>query len=97
MQTDGYVEFHGVNWDFSYVYLLGITGNEGSFSGHKMSLREFIDRYRQFGFSVIDETYGYNMSKYNGFLLLPGRQHCECNIEISPQRRYDLRHRSLTV
>ena len=27
---DGYVEFHDVKWDFSYVYLLGVTGN-----GHK--------------------------------------------------------------
>ena len=26
-QLDGYIEFHNVQWDFSYVYLLGVTGN----------------------------------------------------------------------
>ena len=30
---DGYVEFHDVKWDFSYVYLLGVTGNVGVFTG----------------------------------------------------------------
>ena len=80
-QPDGYVEFHNVQWDFSYVYLLGATGNVGEFTGEKMFLKDFIDRYTQFGFSVMDETYGYNMTKYNGYLL-SNRQHYECVIEI---------------
>ena len=80
-QPDGYVEFHNVQWDFSYVYLLGVTGNIGTFAGEKMFLKDFIDRYKQFGFSVMDETYGYNMTKYSGYLL-SNRQHCECIIEI---------------
>ena len=57
-QPDGYVEFHNVRWDFSYVYLLGVTGNVGTFSGEKMFLKDFIGKYKQFGFSVMDETYG---------------------------------------
>ena len=80
-QPDGYVEFHDVKWDFSYVYLLGVTGNVGIFTGEKMFLNDFIERYKQFGFSIMDETYGYNMTKYNGYLLA-NRQHCECVIEI---------------
>ena len=80
-QPDGYVEFHDVQWDFSYVYLLGVTGNTGSFTGEKMFLKDYIERYRQFGFSIMDETYGYNMTKYCGYLL-SNRQHCECVIEI---------------
>ena len=80
-QPDGYVEFHNVQWDFSYVYLLGVTGNVGTFTGEKMFLKDFIDRYKQFGFSIIDETYGYNMTKYCGYLL-SNRQHNECAIEI---------------
>lgn len=80
-QVDGHVEFCNVRWDFSYVYLLGVTGNIGSFTGEKMFLKDFIDRYKQFGFSIIDETYGYNMTKYCGYLL-SNRQHCECIIEI---------------
>ncbi len=80
-QPDGYIEFHDVQWDFSYVYLLGVTGNTGTFTGEKMFLKDFIERYRQFGFSIMDETYGYNMTKYCGYLL-SNRQHCECVIEI---------------
>ncbi len=80
-QTDGYVEFHGVQWDFCHVYLLGVTGNEAVFTGEKMFLKDFIDRYKEFGFSVMDETFGYNMTKFNGYLL-SNRQHCECIIEI---------------
>ena len=80
-QPDGYVEFHNVQWDFSYVYLLGVTGNVGTFTGEKMFLKDFIDKYKQFGFSVMDETYGYNMTKYCGYLTSGGK-FCECIIEI---------------
>lgn len=80
-QLDGFVEFHGVRWDFSYVYLLGVTGNIGTFTGEKLFFKDFLEKYKQFGFSVMDETYGYNMTKYTGFLL-SNRQHCECIIEI---------------
>ena len=80
-QTDGYVEFHDVRWDFSYVYLLGVTGNVGTFTGEKMFLKDFIEKYKQFGFSIMDETYGYNMTKYCGYFL-SNRQHHECIIEI---------------
>lgn len=80
-QPNGYVEFHNVQWDFSFVYLLGVTGNIGTFTGEKMFLKDFISNVSSFGFSVMDETYGYNMTKYSGFLLY-NRQHCECVIEI---------------
>lgn len=80
-QVDGYVVFYDVQWDFSFAYLLGVTGNTGRFSGEKMFLKDFISSFTTFGFSVMDETYGYNMTKYNGFLLY-NRKHCECVIEI---------------
>ena len=80
-QLDGYVEFHNVQWDFSFVYLLGVTGNVGTFTGEKMFLKDFIKKYKQFGFSIMDETYGYNMTKYNGYLL-SNHQHYECVVEI---------------
>ena len=80
-QPDGYIEFHKVQWDFSFVYLLGITGNVGTFTGEKMFLKDFIERYKQFGFSIMDETYGYNMTKYCGYLT-SNRQFNECVIEI---------------
>ena len=80
-QPDGYVEFHDVRWDFSYAYLMDSTGNTGTFTGKKMYLKEFIDKFKTFGFSIMDETYGYNMTKYNGFLIA-NRKHYECIIEI---------------
>ncbi len=80
-QIDGHVEFYDVAWDFSYVYLLNFAGNTGSFTGEKMLLKEFIDRFPVFGFSIMDETYGYNMTKYSGYLIAQGH-HYECVVEI---------------
>ena len=80
-QIDGHVKFCDVQWDFSYVYLLGVTGNVGTFTGEKMFFRDFLDRFPVFGFSIMDETYGFNMTKYNGYLTAKGI-FCECNIEI---------------
>ena len=45
-QVDGYVEFHDVEWDFSYAYLLGVTGNTGTFTGEKMFLKETVFLFR---------------------------------------------------
>ena len=59
-QPDGYVEFQNVRWDYSFVYLLGVTGNVGTFTGEKMFLKDFISRFTPFGFSVMDETYGHS-------------------------------------
>ena len=81
LQTDGYVEFKDVKWDFSYVYLLGVTGNVGTFNGEKMFLKDFILKTDSFGFAVMDETYGYNMTKLEGYIMYQGH-HSECIIEI---------------
>ena len=80
-QPDGYVEFESVQWDFSHAYLLDFAGNEGAFTGEKLFLRDFIDRFPVFGFSVVDETYGYNTTKYSGYLISKHRFY-ECSIEI---------------
>lgn len=80
-QVDGYVEFYNVQWDFSYVYLFDFTGNVGKFCGEKMFFNDFIEKYKPFGFSILDETYGYNQTKYAGFLLCNGK-HFECMVEI---------------
>jgi len=80
-QVDGYVEFHGVRWDFCYVYFLSVTGNVGAFQGRKMFLKDFLADFPSFGFSVMDETYGYNQTKFSGYLTA-NRGHCECIIEL---------------
>lgn len=80
-QLDGYVQFYNVRWDFSYVYLLDFTGNIGSFTGEKMLLKDFILKFQPLGFSIMDETYGYNTTKYSGYTTFK-RHHYECVIEI---------------
>ena len=81
-QVDGFVEFEDVRWDFSYVYLLDHVGNTGRFSGEKLLLREFLERYPAFTFSILDETYGFNMTKYTG-LFSAGEKFCEMQLEIT--------------
>jgi len=80
-QVDGYVEFNNVDFDMSFVYILDITKNEGEFNGKKMFLKDFINEYKAFGFSIMDEVYGYNQTKYSGYLLAQ-RNTSECIIEI---------------
>lgn len=80
-QVDGYVIFENVQWDFSYVYLLDFTGNIGTFTGEKMFLKDFITTFQNAGFSVMDETFGYNQSRFTGYLSI-NRTVKECSIEI---------------
>lgn len=80
-QIEGYVEINEVQWDFSYAYLLDFSGNEGTFTGEKMFLKDFIERFRPLGFTVMDETYGFNMTKFSGYLIDDDR-FLECMIEI---------------
>lgn len=81
LQVDGHVEFQEVDWDFCFVYLFDITRNEGAFKGEKMMLKDFMQKYQSFGFSIIDEVYGYNQTKYWGWLTA-NRETVECIIEI---------------
>ena len=85
-QVTGYIELEKIDWDSSYVYLLEYQevpcGNCGSFTGEKMGLHEFIDQFHNAGFDIMEETYGYNMSKFSGYLSAKGSVK-ECIIEIS--------------
>lgn len=80
-QVDGCVEFHDVRWNFSYVYLFEHVGNAGMFMGEKMFFKDFIERFKVFGFCIMDETYGYNTTKYSGYLTSE-RRFWECSVEI---------------
>jgi len=84
-QVEGKIELEKVDWDFSYVYLLefqdGFCGNEGNFLGKKMELLEFIKQYPNIRFEIIDETYGYNQTKLDGYLWGDNTDK-ECRLEI---------------
>lgn len=82
-QTDGkaFVKFGNVYPDSSYVYIMNFCGNTGSFTGEKLSLKEFISDFSGKSFEIIDETYGYNLSKFSG-LLSDDTVITECVMEI---------------
>ena len=80
-QPDGYVEFHNVRWNYSYAYILAFSGNSGTFSGEKLFLKDFLSANPTLGFTVMDETYGYNCTKYSGYITINGKFH-ECFLEI---------------
>lgn len=46
-----------------------------------MYLKDFVEQFVNAGFSIIDETYGYNQSKFEGFLSMDGTVK-ECFVEI---------------
>ena len=80
-QVDGYVKFCNVDFDFCFVTIINELVNEGPITGEKMSFLNFIDRYQNFSFEIIDEVYGYNMTKFWGWLSAGGDLK-ECIIEF---------------
>lgn len=80
-QVDGHVVFRNVDMDFCNVYLMKSNGRYGKFESEKITLEEFLNRYSVFGFSISDEVYGYNQTKYWGYLK-SNREFYECIIEF---------------
>ncbi|MBQ2955036.1 MAG: hypothetical protein IJE08_01095 [Clostridia bacterium] len=80
-QVDGYVEFNQVDWGYCYIYLFDFTGNVGPFGGEKKYLISFLDERKGMSFSVMDEVFGHNQTKFFGHLLTNGKR-LECIIEI---------------
>lgn len=72
-QVVGNILIEKVDLDFSKVYILSSSGKYGSFKGKKMSLTNFIKKYKKFRFEIIDEIYGYNQVSYCGYLYLPNK------------------------
>jgi hypothetical protein len=84
-QVAGSVRFEQVDWDFSYAYLMeyedALCGNVGRFTGEKMTLADFAGQDGSWKIDVVDETYGYNLAKLDGFLSR-GEALLECRLEI---------------
>ena len=72
--VEGQVRIRQVDEDFSYVHFLSDYGRFGSFQGEKMPLSEFIRRYPDFSFEIVDEHDGYQGLIYGGYLSLPERE-----------------------
>ena len=82
LQIDGTIEIENVDFDFCYVYILSRYGKCGGFRGKKIELEKFISLYKDFGFEVVDELYGYNQVLYVGYLSLPNEKELR-EIEIA--------------
>lgn len=80
-QVDGYVEFHEVDWDFCNTYIMDFPDEEGVFTGQKLSLQEFVQGFLGCNFEIIDEVFGYNQTKFWGWLSV-GEEMKECILEI---------------
>ena len=80
-QAEGYIEFHGVDWGYCYIYLFDSNGNVGPFAGEKKYLIHFLEERKGLSFTVASEVYGEKRTKYFGHLLTGGKR-LECIIEI---------------
>lgn len=70
-QVDGKITIENVDINSACILLLSPLGKYGNFNGTKISLNNFIRKYSQYHFEIIDEMYEYNQIEYIGYLYLP--------------------------
>src|SRR5699024_302953 len=70
-QIDGHITIEDVDMDCACVLLLSKLGKYGDFEGTKMSLKDFIEKYSEYYFEILDELYGFNQVEYIGYLRSP--------------------------
>ena len=80
-RVEGHVLIENVDFDNCGAYILSQYGREGVFRGYKHGLHEFIDNFKDAEFEIIDDTYGYNTTKLQGFLY-SGKSCRECMLDI---------------
>lgn len=72
-QINGIVILKEVDYDYCSIHLLSNNDDYGEFTGRKITLKEFIEEFRQYNFEIVDELYGFNQVQYSGFLSLPNK------------------------
>ncbi len=75
------ISIQGLDLDFCHAYILDTAGGCGKITGEKISLEEFVNRFADIDFEILDETYGYNQSNFSGYLYNAGDIK-ECIIEM---------------
>ena len=73
-QVNGNITIEKVDKDCACVLLLSNFGQYGVFEGNKMSLEDFIDKYDEYSFEIVDEMYGFNQVEYIGYLSFPKKE-----------------------
>ena len=74
-QVDGNITIEDIDEDFSCVLLLSKLGQYGEFRGEKLSIKDFLSKYKDVYFEIVDEMYGYNQVEYSGYLSLPENEY----------------------
>lgn len=64
----GSIIIENVDFDFSSVVIQNSLGEYGMFKSEKLEIGEFIKKYDDFSFEIVDELYGYNKLFYSGYL-----------------------------
>lgn len=77
----GYIEFGNVDLDFCSISVFDSQGGLGKLSGERFSLQYFSQRFKNLDLEIVEETYGYNKSKFFGYIYEEDLIK-ECIIEI---------------
>ena len=81
----GTVEFAGVDWDCSFACVYKCKEftleNTGAIEGEKQMLKDFAENFGKATLEIVDETFGYNETKLEGYLYR-GKDTFECSIGI---------------
>ncbi len=64
----GSIELRQVDLDFCNVYIMDMPGKDGSFKGREISLEDYARNSGNVDMEIVDETYGYNKSKFSGYM-----------------------------
>lgn len=81
VKENAVININGVDLDFCHAYLITAMDICGKFTGEKYGLQEFVSNFPDINFEIVDETYGYNQSKFSGNLY-NNKEIKECIIEI---------------
>lgn len=71
-QVSGRVILTGV--ESCDLWQLSPNGRYGRFEGEKQSWERFARRHPAFSLEILDELYGYNQVRYQGYLTLPDEE-----------------------
>lgn len=76
-QVEGSVIFEGVDFDFGYVDVYHnrkktSAGGNDTYIVKRFDIKTFVKNFRKGSFEVIDETWGYNKTRLEGWLLCDG-------------------------
>ena len=77
------IVIENIDPDCSEVIIQGKGGKMGGFRGEKLTILEFIEKYKGFSFEVIDEYYGWCKLQFAGWLWMPDTYPKDMTLSIS--------------